>query len=449
MSIPCPQRTLWALCLLLLVSSKLAVCDGPAENWHQWRGPLANGVSPTANPPTTWSEEKNVKWKVEIDGQGTSTPIVWNDRVFLLTAIDTGRKDPSIPDPEDQPKTNFFNIKRPNTSFDFVTLCLDRHTGRELWRRTATTKIPHEGTHQDNDFASASPTTDGERIYCWFGSAGLVCYTLDGQQLWQRQLGEAAVGSSLGEGCSPVVHAGQLVLVRDHSHRGSIEVLDCLTGKTQWKKSRDEDNAWATPLVVEHSGRTQVITAATNFVRSYDLENGDVIWQCGGLTGNVTPCPVLDGDYVICMSGYQGYAAAAFPLGRQGDLSGASSTRWTLDRGTPYVPSPLIYDGLLYFTQSNAGILRCLDAETGQILYGPERLGDLNNIYASPVGCAGRVYITGRNGATIVLKRSQKFEVLATNYLEERFDASPAIAGKQMFLRGAQHLYCIEEDVTH
>lgn len=430
----------------LLVPLSFSYADSPEANWHQWRGPNATGVSRTANPPLHWSEEKNVKWKVPVDGRGTSTPIIWNDKVFLLTAIDTGVKDSSIPDPKDQPKSNYFDIKRPNTEHAFVVLCLDRENGKELWRRTATTKLPHEGAHNDNDFASASPTTDGEHLFCWFGSAGLFCYDLDGNKRWERDLGEAKIGSSLGEGCSPVLHDGRLVIVRDHKGQSSIEVLDATTGETLWQRPRDEDNGWATPRIIRHGGKTQVITAATNAVRSYDLESGEIVWKCSGLSGNVTPCPVIDGDYVICMSGYQGYAAMAIPLTETGDLSESEKILWTRDRGTPYVPSPLLYDGLLYYNQSNQSILTCVDSKTGETNFGPKRIGKLSNIYASPVGAADRVYIAGRNGNTLVLQNSSTLTELATNHLEDRFDASPALAGNQMFLRGASHLYCLETE---
>lgn len=426
--------------------SAAAFADSNADNWHQWRGPDATGVSTTANPPIEWSEDKNVKWKVAIDGQGTSTPIIWGEKVFVLTAIKTDVKDTSIPDPEDQPKTNFFDIKRPNAEHEFVVVCLDRNSGSELWRSVATTKIPHEGAHNDNDFAPASPTTDGERLYCWFGSAGLFCYDLNGKKLWQRDLGEAKVGSSLGEGCSPVIHDDKIVILRDHAGQSTIEVLDANTGSTIWKRERDEDNAWATPRVIEHSGKTQVITAASNAIRSYDLDSGEIIWQCSGMSGNVIPCPVVDGDYVICMSGYQGYAAMAIPLNETGDLTGSEKILWSKDRGTPYIPSPLLYDGLLFYNQSNQAILTCVDSKTGEVAFGPERIGQLSNIYASPVGAAGRVYITGRGGTTLVLERSGKLKVLATNKLDERFDASAAVAGNQLFLRGAKHLYCIAND---
>jgi len=420
--------------------------DSFADNWHQWRGPNATGVSPTADPPVAWGEDENIKWKVAIEGQGTSTPIIWGDKVFVLTAINTGVKDPSIPDPEDQPKTNFFDIKQPNAQHAFVVLCLDRNTGKEIWRQIATTKIPHQGAHNDNDFAPASPTTDGKHLYCWFGSAGLFCYDLQGNKIWEKKLGEVKVGSSLGEGCSPVLHEGKLVIVRDHAGQSTIEVLDAKTGKTLWKRERDEGNAWATPRIIQHSGKTQVITAASGFVRSYNLDTGDLIWQCSGLTGNAIPCPVVEGDYVICMTGYQGYSAMAIPLTETGDISDSEKILWKKERGTPYIPSPLLYEGLLYYNQSNQSILTCVDSKTGEVAFGPERVGELSNIYASPVGAGGRVYLTGRNGNTVVLQRGPEYKVTALNKLDERFDASPALAGNQLFLRGAKHLYCIETE---
>ena len=440
------SKSILSACLLLIAIPMPAFGESFADNWHQWRGPNATGVSPTADPPVAWSEDENVKWKVAIEGQGTSTPIIWNDKVFVLTAINTGVKDPSIPDPEDQPKTNFFDIKQPNAQHAFVVLCLDRNTGKEIWRQVATTKIPHQGAHNDNDFAPASPTTDGKHLYCWFGSAGLFCYDLQGNKIWEKKLGEVKVGSSLGEGCSPVLHEGKLVIVRDHAGQSTIEVLDAKTGKTLWKRERDEGNTWATPRVIQHSGKTQVITTASGFVRSYDLDTGDIIWQCSGLTGNAIPCPVVEGDYVICMTGYQGYSAMAIPLTETGDISDSEKVLWKKERGTPYIPSPLLYEGLIFYNQSNQAILTCLDAKTGEVAFGPKRVGELSNIYASPVGAGGRVYLTGRNGNTLVLERGPEYKVTALNKLDERFDASPALAGSQLFLRGAKHLYCIETE---
>ncbi len=435
---------LWCLFVFAASDLQAQLVDETSNNWHQWRGPEATGVSRTAKPPIEWGEGKNIHWKVAIDGKGGSTPIIWGNKVFLLTAINTNKIDPSLPKPEDQPK-RVFGITHPNTTYQFVVLCLDRATGKELWRQIATERIPHEGHHGDASFAPASPTTDGERLYCWFGSAGLFCYDLDGKQLWERDLGKAYIGASLGEGCSPVVHDGKLVIVRDHSRQSTIEVLDARTGKTHWKKDRDESNAWATPCVLRHGGKTQVVTAASKMVRSYDLDNGEILWQCSGLTGNVIPCPVVEGDVVFCMSGYEGYSVLALPLSATGDISKSDRIVWSKDRGTPYVPSPVLYDGMLYFNQSNQAILTCLDCKTGDTILDRTRLNGLSNIYASPVGADGRIYFTGRDGTTLVLARSKELKVLATNKLDERIDASPALAGSQLFLRGSKFLYCIAE----
>ncbi len=416
-----------------------------AENWHHWRGPDANGVSTTAKPPLEWSEEKNVRWKVKIEGQGCSSPIVWGDQVFVLTAINTGKIDPKLPKPEDQPK-RVFGITHPNTEHRFVVLALDRKTGKTRWRRVASSGIPHNGTHKDNDFASASPTTDGERLYCWFGSSGLFCFDLAGKKLWERDLGKVFMGASLGEGCSPVIHDGKVIINRDQAQQSTIEVLDAKTGKELWKIQRDEGNAWATPRVLEHSGKTQVITTGSNKVRSYDLRSGKVIWECAGLTGNCIPCPVVEGDLVFCMSGYKGYSLLALPLWAKGDITDSPLIKWTHNRGTPYVPSPLLYDGYLYFNQSNTSILSCRRAQTGDVVFDRTRIPGIGQIYASPVGANGRVYIPGRRGTTVVLERGKEFKVLATNKLDDPIDASPALAGDAIFLRGSQFMYCIAAD---
>lgn len=433
--------------LLLSFTNDCYSADELANNWHQWRGPLGTGASHSAQPPLRWSETQNVKWKVAIEGKGTSTPIIWGDYVFILTTVETEVKDSSIPDPENQPKTNFFNIKRPNRQHEFIVICLDRKSGAQIWRRVATKKIPHEGAHHDNDFASASPTTDGKRLFCWFGSAGLFCFNLQGELLWERDLGEVAVGSSLGEGSSPTLYEDRLIIVRDHrGSQSAIEVLNTETGNTVWKQERDEGNAWATPVVTAINGKTQVLTAASNFIRSYDLNTGEVIWQCSGLTGNVTPCPIVYGDSVLCMSGYQGYSAMAIALTGSGDISGSNKIRWSKNRGTPYVPSPVLHNGKLYYTQSNQSILTCVDAASGSLVFGPERIGQVSNIYSSLVAAENRIYITGRKGRTLVVSDKSEFEELAVNQLDERFDASPAMAGKQLFLRGEKYLYCLEED---
>lgn len=411
-----------------------------AHNWHQWRGPNASGTAAHADPPIEWSSTTNVRWKVAIPGEGSATPIVWGNRVFVLTAVETDREPDQLPRVDDRAKT-----RPPAKIFEYTVLCLDRQTGRETWRAVACEAAPHEGRHRTNTFASASPTTDGERLYVSFGSRGIFCFDLGGVLKWQRDLGDMRTRYGWGEATSPVVHGDSLIINWDHEDQSFIEVLDTRTGKTKWRKDRDEPTSWATPLVVEHVSRTQLIANGTNRVRSYDLANGDITWECGGQTVNAIPSPLVSGDVVFCMSGYRGSAAYAIPLSATGDITETDHPRWVHRRSTPYVPSPIVVEDQIYFTAQNTSVLSCLDAQTGLPVFDRTRLPGLGSVYASPVAAAGRIYFTGRDGTTVVLKHGPKLEVLATNSLGEPIDASPALVGKQLLLRSDRHLYCIEE----
>jgi outer membrane protein assembly factor BamB len=330
--------------------------------------------------------------------------------------------------------------------FRFVVLCLDRETGTLLWEQTATEELPHEGHHGDNSHASASPTTDGRFVYVSFGSRGVFCFDLDGQLQWKKKIDSVSTRLSFGEASSPVVHGDVVVLNRDNETDSHILVLNARTGETRWRAKREEVSAWATPLIVEYNGRTQVITNASRRVRSYDLATGDVLWECGGQVANVIPSPLQFGHHVVCMSGYRGSAAMSLPLDASGDITDSDRIAWRWQRDTPYVPSPLLYGDMLFFTKLNSAVLTCLDAKTGAPILESVRLPSLTNIYASPVGAADRVYLVGRDGTTLVLKRSATLEVLATNKLDDSIDASPAIVDKQLFLRGQRHLYCLESN---
>ncbi len=430
--------------VLVLVAIAAAADPAAVANWPQFRGPLASGVAPEGNPPTEWSQSKNVRWKVAIPGVGSSTPVIWNDKIFLLTAIETERKDATIPDPADQPMRQF-GIKFPNRYHQFVVLCLDRASGKTLWQKTAAELVPHEGHHPDNDFASATPVTDGRHVWASFGSRGVYCYDLAGNLKWQKDFGDLTTRLSFGEGSSPALHESTLVTTWDHDGQSFIVAQDALTGDVRWREDREEQSAWATPLIIESGDRTQVVTNATTKVRSYDLASGELLWECGGQVDNVTPAPVASDKLVYCMSGYRGSALYALPLDQSGDLTDSDKIAWKADRGTPYIPSPLLYDNRLYFTQSNDGLLTSLDAATGKVIIDRTRLPEVRRIYASPVGAAGRVYLTSREGVTLVIRHADSFEILATNKLDEPIDASAAIAGKELFLRGSKHLYCIAE----
>jgi outer membrane protein assembly factor BamB len=426
---------------LVSMTARAADPRGRLDNWPQWRGPLATGEAPRGDPPLQWDEKTNVRWKVPLPGKGSATPIVWGDQVFVLTAVDTGRQaDPADvpkPDPRFEAKT-----KPPHTYHQFLVLSFDRNTGKLRWKQVAAEVVPHEGIQPTHSYAAASPTTDGRRLYVSFGSRGVYAYDLAGKPLWKRDLGRMHTRYAWGEGTSPVVHGDTLVITWDQEADSFITALDAKTGETRWKVARDEPTSWATPLVVEHGGRTQVVVPGTNHVRSYDLADGRVLWTGPPLTINAIPCPVARGGVVYCMSGYRGAVAYALPLDGRGDVG--DKFLWKAAKGMPYVPSPLLAGDRLYYTQSNDPLLTCLDAKTGKPLLDSERLPGLRSLYASPVAAAGRVYVTDRDGTTLVLRLGDKLEVLATNHVEDATDASPAVVGKQLFLRGANFLYCIE-----
>ncbi len=438
---------------VLLVFCFAAQAAAREEQWGHWRGPLANGYAPKANPPVEWSETKNVKWKVPIPGRSHATPVVWGDKIFVLSAVNTGRKaegagDTAAPPPEENPGGRGRGRGRgaaPSDFHQFVVLCLDRASGRVLWQRTAREALPHEGHHPTGSYGAGSPVTDGERVYAFFGSYGLFCYDLDGKLLWEREFGKMRTFNSFGEGSTPALHDGKLIVNWDHEGNDDfIAALDAKTGQTLWKTDRDDRTTWVTPGVVVTGKETQVVIPAPGKTRGYDLATGRQIWECGGQArGNVIPVPVFAHGLVFAMSGQNGNSVQAIRLDRTGDLTGSDAVVWSLPRNAPHVPSPLLFGDHLYFLSGNNAILSCHDAASGRGLIEAERLPGLREIYASPVGAADRVYITGRDGTTLVLKHGNTVEVLATNKLDEGIDASPALAGGELFLRGSGHLYCL------
>jgi outer membrane protein assembly factor BamB len=434
-----------AVLFLLLSPGLLAgqtVLD-PLDNWPHWRGPLANGSAPRGAPPLHWDEKTNVRWKVSLPGDGSATPIVWGDQVFVLTAVDTGRVADQADLPKNDPRFEK-KTKAPNTYYQFLVLSFDRRTGKELWRRLATEQVPHEGHHPSHTYAAGSPTTDGRFLYVSFGSRGIYCYDLVGKLHWQKNLGLLKTRLGWGEAITPVIHGDTLIVNWDQEADSFIIALDSRTGATRWKKDRDDPSSWNTPLIVTYQGQTQVIVNGTKRARSYDLATGELLWECGGQTVNAIPSPLAFENLAICMSGYTGSTCRAIPLTSRGDLTDSDKIAWRHDRGTPYVPSALLVDGRLYFTQTNKALLTCLDARTGKVLMDRQRLPELGDFYASPVAAAGRIYLTDRDGTTLVLRQSEKLEVLATNRLEDGIDASPVVVGGQLLLRGHHYLYCIE-----
>jgi outer membrane protein assembly factor BamB len=425
-------KTLSALLLCLAVN---ALADSAAEKfWPQWRGPLANGVAPYADPPLTWSETNHIKWKLGIPGEGDATPIIWGDRVFLLSAV-------PVDDPAQANKE-----KAPNGTFRFTVFCIDRTSGKILWQKVAREASPHEGHQENNTFASGSPVTDGNFIWAFFGSRGLYCYDYEGNLKWQKDFGPMKTKMGFGEGASPALSGDTLVIYWDHEGDDFIAAFDKTTGKELWRQPRNEGTGWSTPLIVDFNGQKQVVVNATSKVRSYDLATGKELWSCAGQTVNAIPSPVAQGDMVYLTSGFRGNALQAIHLGRTGDLTGTDAIAWSHNKSTPYIPSPLLTENYLYLVSGNENMLSCFDAKTGEAYFERERLESIRGIYASPVSARDRIYVLGREGLCLVLKKGPKPEILAANKLEDsRSDSSIALVDKQLFLRAAHTLYCISE----
>ena len=452
-------------CLALAWAIPMAAQSSDAERfWGQWRGPDATGVARNGNPPTEWSETRNIRWKVEIPGRGSASPIVWGDKVFLLSAVPVGEPVPQVtaadagqPPPAGRDSGGRRGGRRRGRGrappaiamHRFIVMAIDRQSGNVVWERVAREAVPHEGHQEPNGtYASGSAVTDGEHLFAFFGSWGLYAYDLNGTLQWEVDLGTRLMRNAFGEGTTPALHGDTLVVTWDHiGGQSFIVALDKRTGAERWRANRDEIDTWATPLIVEHEGRAQVITPAMDRVYSYDLETGAIVWQSRGTTMNPIPSPVHADGIVYVMSGYRGNNLQAIRLAdASGDIAATDAILWQLDRDTPYVPSPLLYDDALYVIKSNDGILSVFDPLTGQPHYQRQRLQGVPNVFASPVGAAGRVYITGREGTTLVIRQGDEYDVLASNTLDDGFDASPAIVGDEIYLRGYRNLYAIAEE---
>jgi outer membrane protein assembly factor BamB len=430
----------------LAVVSECAA-GGDAEDWlrawPQWRGPLGNGVAPHANPPVTWSETQNVRWKIPVPGKGHASPIVYGDRVYVLSAVPIGEARQPVYDNAPGTHDNVPVSHR----HAFVALAVSRRTGQVLWQKTLREEFPHEGGHATGSLASNSPTTDGERVYAFFGSRGLYCMDANGVVQWRKDLGRMNTLHAHGEGSSPVLHEDLLIVCWDHEGDSFLHAFDKRTGEVRWKVARDETTSWSTPLVVEHDGKFQVVVSATRRVRGYDIQTGRVIWECAGLTDNVVSSPVYGHGVVIAGNSYYRQAMFAVRLeGAEGDVTRTDRVAWRMNRLTPYVSSPLLYDDTVYFLRHNQNILSRLEPVTGKPRGEPLRLGGIRDfIFSSPVGAAKRIYITGRDGVTVVLTHDRDNSMLAANALEDSFSATAALVDRELYLRGDRFLYCIAE----
>lgn len=376
-------------------------------------------------------------------GRGLSTPVVWGDRLFLTTATPIGAA--REPRPETSPGAHD-NVLVTH-EHEFSAWCVRRSDGEVLWRTVLARELPHEGGHHTGSYASASPAVDATRLIVSFGSRGLYGLDHDGHVFWKVDLGDQATKHGHGEGASPLLADGLVVANWDHEGPSFVVALDAATGEERWRRERDEVTSWATPIAIRVDGRTQVVVSGTGRIRGYDLESGELVWSCGGLSHNVVASPVFADGVLYAGSSYEKQALIAIRLaGARGDLTNTEHVLWYRRRGTPYVPSPLLVDDRLYVLRHYQGVLARIATEDGSDVGRPMRLPGIDDVYGSPIAAAGRLYVTDLDGTTAVLAiDGDEPRVLAVNQLEGWFGASPVAVGRDLYLRGERFLWCLRE----
>ncbi|NVO10903.1 MAG: PQQ-like beta-propeller repeat protein [Bacteroidales bacterium] len=436
-----------ALFSLTLLGLQLTA-QNSIDNWPNWRGPNVDGVSPNGVPPIEWSETKNIKWKTPIPGKGIGTPVVWGNQIFITTAIELDKKatDEAI---KKLKKTSSTMLKIVGMSeitenfLQFVVYSINRSTGEINWKKIMREQYPHEGINNNGSWASASCVTDGEHVIAFLGSYGIYCFDMDGTLIWEKDLGDMQIRNTFGEGASPALYKGKLIIVWDHEGQSKIYVLNKKTGEEIWQKNRDEKTTWATPVVAEIEGKAQIIVPSNNKSIGYDLETGNVIWEINGLKEDIIPCPVFDGERTFLMTEL-GIQAINLKIAKD-NLEHSNAVIWTKDKNSSYVPSPLLKDEKLYYLKGSRAQLSCVDAKNGEIYYEALKLEEMTSVYASPVWANGYIYIIDRKGSCSVIKDGPELKVIALNKLDDNFDASPAIVGNELLLRGYKSLYCISK----
>lgn len=404
-----------------------------AENWPQFRGPGSRGVSSEIGLPVTWNATSNVAWKAALPGPGHSSPIVWDDRIFL-TAFRRG------PGGTNSAVRSIMNVFAQGVSVkgELLVLSLDRATGKVLWER----KLPLdaiEEVHPTNSPASPTPVTDGEYIYAYFGSFGLVAFDFDGRKIWERRLGPFP--NEWGSASSPIIYGNSLILACDTDGEDFLLAVDKTTGKTLWRTPRQARRSWPVPMIWNADGRDQLVVSGSERVTAYDPSNGRQIWTVGGLTTWVVPTPVAaHGLLFVASNGPGGNITMAIKPGGRGDITN-THVAWRYERASPYNSSPIVVGDYLY-TVKNGGVMTCLNAQTGKLAW-QERLPAGGDYYASPVAAEGRLYVVSEDGEVTVVAAKPRFEVIATSSMDERTLASPAVSNGQIFIRTDSQLWAI------
>ena len=421
-------------------------------NWPSFRGPHATGIASNQNLPDEWdgTTGRNIRWKTRIPGLAHSSPIVWGDRLFVTTAVS------SDPDATFTPGLYGAGTASEDRSVHrWIVMAIDRRTGEPIWERTAYQGVPAQKRHIKSTYASATPATDGRVVVAFFGSMGLYAFDMDGEPLWQKDLGRIDAGAydlpeyEWGTASSPIIWNGLVVVQVDHHGQSFLVALDAATGAERWRTNRDEIPGWGSPTVYEAPGREpELVTNASNFIRGYDPLTGRELWRLGGSSKITAPTPVFTDDYILVASGRRDEkpifvlrpgARGDITLG-EGEDSNASVVWHKRGRG-PYMPTPLIYDGRAYVL-GNDGIFDCYDLASGEELY-RQRIPHVGSGFsASPVAADGKIILSSEDGDMFVVTAGE-FSLVATNPMGEPLMATPAIVDGTMYVRGQHHLFAV------
>lgn len=439
--------------LIAVVAVGLSLTDvthASPNNWPQWRGPnMMSVVENDPNLPETWSATQSVAWKTAIPGVGWSSPIVWGNKVFLTAVVaDTEYEKPA--------KGLYLGQGRPDPPpgvHHWMVYCVDLQTGKILWQRQA-----HEGQsrvprHPKNSYSSETPTTDGERVYVLFGDIGLFCYDMEGKPVWSHAIEYKPNESGWGPGSSPVLLGNQLIHVYDNTEESYIAAYDTKTGKQNWRTERDEGSTWATPFIWKNDLRTEIVTAATQKVRSYD-PSGKLLWYFNGRLSRLTiPTPFAAHGMVYISSGYPGddhRPVYAVRPGGSGNITPKFVQKtndfiaWYQPKEAAYNPSAIVY-GDYYYTLLDGGFITAHSAKTGEEVYGRQRIETGATFTASPWAYNGKIFCLSEDGNTYVIEAGPKYNLLGKNVIDEMSLSSPAIAQERLLIRTAFHLYCIKK----
>jgi outer membrane protein assembly factor BamB len=438
---------------MVVAGLNAAVAWTAEENWPQFLGPGSRAISANADLPDHWSATENVSWKQEIPGRGWSSPIVWGNRVFLTTVVEEGQK--SSP-----PQKGFF-MSGPlsaDATYQWKVLCLDLNSGEILWQRTAYEGKPFRPAHAKNSFASETPTTDGERVYAYFGNVGVFCFDLKGNPLWQQKIEPHRIKFDWGTAASPILYGDRLYILNDNEEDSYLLALDKLTGKRVWRVARDEKSNWSTPFAWKNDKRAEIVTVGSGEVRSYGLDGQPLWWFNGKMSGITVATPYADGGLLYVSSGFvrdKNRPLYAVQPGGSGDValapgkSSNSAIAWSRPVAAPYIPTTLVYQGRLYVLY-DAGTVSAFNSQTGAPLYGRQKLTGGNHFTSSPWANNGRVFCIDEDGVTFVVRAGDKFELLPKNPLadDDGCLATPAMIGDRLLIRTVSRIYCIRKNAS-